>query len=271
MIERKISIKKSLHKTGKSEINIESNASGKSILLLILALVGAGILLTAWLAQNYFKNKWLEERLYLERSQHSIEIVQSRLDMWLIQYNQEVVKEPQNKELLMASTYEIIRCVSTLLAWEEARVSGGSYEPIVVKNETLNKAKELYNVKDLDGLLKLSGILIKTKRTFQSQLDGKFFNQIDKTRSGENTWNNIFMWAYIIGSVLLGSRWIMKTLFSWPDKMVWNIKSEEPQKGDRVITGLLGWPDKVVWNISADESKEEKYDKLNSAENKRKR
>jgi len=179
----------------------------KSVLVITLTFLGGATLLGSWISQNYFQAKWLEERIYLEKTQFLVEIVQNRAEMWQIQLNIESTREPPNKDRLLTAAYNFVRSVSTLLAWEESRVSRGSSAPVAVKNLALDLAKQLLDKRDLDGLLKLVGTATTTKAKYQTQLDHMFFEQMAESRETAEIWNRRFLWFYIVGTVLLGARW----------------------------------------------------------------
>jgi len=193
----------------------------KSVLVITLTFLGGATLLGSWISQNYFQAKWLEERIYLEKTQFLVEIVQNKAEMWQIQLNLENASEPPNKDRLLTAAYNLFRSVSTLLAWEESRVSEGSSAsaPVAVKIMSLDIAKQLYDKRDLDGLLKLVGDATLTKAQFQAQLDHKFFERMEQSRETAETWNNRFLWFYLVGTVLLGARWVLTAILGWPSQL----------------------------------------------------
>lgn len=197
----------------------ESAVRRQSVVVLILTFLGAVTLLGSWIAQNQFQAKWLDERTYLEKTQFLIEIGQTSSELWQIQLNQEKMRQPRINDLLMVAAYNFVRSITNLIAWEESRVNGGSGAPIVVKNLSQDLARQLYEKQDLDGLLKLVDIAAATKHKYQTDLDQKYFKLMAESRESAETWNWGFFWCYIVGSILLGARWVLTAFLRWPEKL----------------------------------------------------
>jgi len=228
--------KESMNGHDMPEVSLTSLASMKLVLVLVMTFLGAGILFSSWIAQNYFQAKWLNERLYLEKTQFLVQIEQNNAEMWQIQLNLESAREPRNAGLLMSAAFNFIRSITTLLAWEEARITEGSIAPIAVKNLSHDVAKQLLDKGDLDGLLRLAVIATTTKSMYQSQLDKKYFEQMEQSQENAMRWNKRFMWCYVAGMLLLGLRWIMTGILAWPNKLTWKtsrikeVKEKKPNK-----------------------------------------
>ena len=138
--------------------------------------------------------------------------------MWQIQLNAELKRQPDDTVLLKIAAYNFVRSIITLLAWEEARIKGGSRAPIEAKDLTLEAATRLLDKGDVNGLLELVKIATRTKALYQSQLDKEYRQQMEESQQTSELWNTRFMWCYIVGSLLLGLRWFMTAILGWPDK-----------------------------------------------------
>lgn len=196
-----------------------SSVSLKAIVVVVLTFLGGATLFGAWIAQNRLQARWLEKRLYLERTQLLVQINQNTAEMWQIQLNLESTRQPQNEELLRSAAYNFVKSVTTLLAWEESRVTDGSVAPIVVKDLSHALAKQLLDKRDLGGLLRLVDIAIRTKAQYQAELDQKYFQQMAESKESADIWNGRFHWCYIIGSVLFGVRWFLTAILGWPSAL----------------------------------------------------
>ena len=49
---------------------------------MFLTFLGAAILFVAWVAQNQLQAKWLEKRIYLEKTQFLVEVKQNIAELW---------------------------------------------------------------------------------------------------------------------------------------------------------------------------------------------
>jgi hypothetical protein len=187
----------------------------KAIVVVFLTFLGGATLFVAWIAQHSFQAKWLEERLYLEKTQFLVEIKQSTVAMWQIQLNLEGARQPRNDELWLSAAYNFVQSVTTLRAWEESRVTDRSAAPIDVKNLAHDLAKKLFDKRDLDGLLRLA-TAIQTKTQYQTELDQKYSQQMAESLESADMWNGRFFWCYIVGSLLLAARWVLTDISGWP-------------------------------------------------------
>jgi hypothetical protein len=195
-------------------------ARTKSEIVLILTFAGATILFASWIAQNYYQAKWADERIYLEKTQSLVEMEQGNASMWQIQLNLEGAKQPRNDGLLAVAAYNLILSLTKLIAWEESRVSGGAQRPIEVKNFSHDVARRLLEKGDVEGLLNQLKLVNQAKQKFQKDLDAQYSEQMDRARQRMEEWNKRFLSLYVIGSLLLGMRYILTSVCRWPDKLV---------------------------------------------------
>ena len=98
-------------------------------------------------------------------------------------------------------------------------VTDGSVEPILIKNVVHDKAKQLFENRDVEGLMKLAQIAITTKNNFQNKLVEMYTQQLFEAHAITAKWNKRFMWCYIAGSLLFGFRWVLTALYQWPVKL----------------------------------------------------
>src|SRR6266511_236711 len=121
----------------------------RAFFVLTITFLGGAIIFTSWLIQNYYRSLWTEEIAYLEKTQFLIEIEELKASQWQIQLHLESKRQPPNKSLYSSAAYNYIRSVSTLIAWEEARVLERSNQmnPIVVKDIANVKANSLFEKK----------------------------------------------------------------------------------------------------------------------------
>jgi len=213
--------KKSQPKNNISEINpVIERERRRSIIVLVIAFSGMIILFSSWISQNYFKSRWLNERLYLEKTQFLIEIETVNTKRCEMRLNTEANKNPQNTILYSLAAYNYIESITRLLAWEEARISEDERKqiPIFVKNLIQTDAKELLKKNDLNGLLKLASFASEAQNKFIKGLDEEYFSQMGKAIFKSSFWDSMFLLFYIIGSLLIGIRWILVNFLSWPNK-----------------------------------------------------
>lgn len=199
--------------------NLDRKRAG---IVLVLTALGITILFSSWIAQNYFKARWLDERLYLEKTQLLIEIETANAQRWQRELNSEAFRIPRNTILYSDAAYNFTRSITTIIAWEEARVAEEEYKatPIIVKNLMHAKAKELFDKRDLNGLLKLASDAGQVQNDFIKELDEKYSLQLNKARDRSSLWDSIFILFYVIGSLLIGTGWILVYIFSWPSKYI---------------------------------------------------
>lgn len=191
-----------------------------SQIVLIMTFLGMIILFSSWISQNYFKSRWLDERLYLEKTQFLIEIEGITTKQCEMRLNTEAMKNPQDTTLYSLAAYNYIESLTRILAWEEARISEDERKqiPILVKNLTQTGAKEMLKKNDLNGLLQLASSANEIQNKFIKGLDEEYFSQLGKAILKSSFWDRMFLLLYVIGSLLIGTRWILVNFFSWPNK-----------------------------------------------------
>ena len=138
----------------------------------------------------------------------------------MAQLNQEQFRKPRNEDLIISAAYNYIHSVITIFAWETSRVSGGATEPIEDKNLTEAYAEQLYDNKDLNGLIALAASATKTKAKHQDRLNDSFAEQFNVSRYKSTKWNDRFLYFYIVGTVLFSLRWLLISVFHWPSVML---------------------------------------------------
>jgi len=198
--------------------------------VLVTTSCGALLLFAAWIAQNHFQPVWLDEKLYLEKTQFLIQNEQVEESLWQNEYNQEVRRAPKDPQLYGAAAYNLIRSLTNLIAWDEARIqedtdrtdpiavknlkqnlaTSGLYEkgeldrltkalensdrtdPIAVKNLTQDLAKRLYEKGDWDRLDNVLQDVIETKNRFQPSLNQKYLDRMAEVMEKSDQWNRRF-------------------------------------------------------------------------------
>ncbi len=193
----------------------------QSSIVIIVTIIGGLTLFVSWISQNYFREVWRDERLYLEKTQYLIQIENVKSAIWQIQFNLEGQKIPQNKELYMSSAYGLIRAVTNILAWEEVRISDDSNNitPIEAKNFTQENARSLLDKGDLNGLIKLAAFAIVVNNRYQSQLDAKYFDKMANSEEKASAWNTGFLYCYVFGTLLLCVRSVLVNICLWPSML----------------------------------------------------
>ncbi len=69
--------------------------------------------------------------------------------------------------------------------------------------------------------------VVKLKENSIKEMDKKYFSLMASSRNGESAWRARFMAAYIIGSLLIGFRWLLVNVFYWPSILVAKDKSAQ--------------------------------------------
>ena len=190
----------------------------RSIIVLLITCIGVIVIFTSWISQNYFKSRWFNDKLYLEKTQQLIELETLNAQHWEFIFNIEAKETNPNKVRHILSAYNYVKSVTKILAWEEARVSedGSKEAPIFVKNMIHAKAKEALLKNDIKGLTKLVIIARETQNKFIKDLDNRFFTKLYEANSKSSLWDKIFLMAYVVGSLLIAVRWWLVNVLSWP-------------------------------------------------------
>lgn len=175
---------------------------------------GMLLLFVSWISQNYFENKWANEIEHLSRIQ--IEVIRevSRRDAWLIEYNNQVNKEPQNRPLLAQAAYSLSTSSLNIMTALSA-ASGKTYDtnivPIFKKKKRVLELKELLDSKRYEKLIEKAN-QINEEYQSSSNSPRKLMEAWIDALVNKDKWNYRFLWCYIIGSVLLGISWLIKQL-----------------------------------------------------------
>ena len=138
---------------------------------------------------------------------------------WEVTFNIEAKESSPNNIRHILSAYNYVKSVTKILAWEETRVAEDDFKeaPIFVKNLMHAKAKELLLKNDIKGLTDLVILSGETQNKFIKELDDKYFAKLAKANSRSSLWDKIFLTLYTIGSLLIGVRWWLVNVLSWPN------------------------------------------------------
>ncbi|MDO8733776.1 MAG: hypothetical protein Q7K21_01275 [Elusimicrobiota bacterium] len=192
----------------------------QSILVLTITCLGVTILFSSWIFQNYFKSRWLDEKSYLEKSQFLIEIETANAEQWKTIFNSEANATSPNKIRHLLSAYNYVKSITKLLAWEEARGADNDYKetPIIVKNLMHAKAKQLFEKQDILGLTNMVILAGEVQNKFIKSLDETYFSKLAEANLRSSFWDKMFLAFYIFGSLLIGARWFLVNVLSWPSR-----------------------------------------------------
>jgi len=197
----------------------------RSIIVVTLMFLGGLTLFVAWISQNYFKDIWTSERQFLEKTQFLVEIGQTKAEMWQVQMNLEAQRSPVNTDLYLPAIFNFVRSLATVNAWEKSRISTQGQEAINEKNRVVDQAQQALDKHDQATLLKIKDSLVKERNEHEPSLDQSFFQQMYNSKATADFWNNVFLLAYIAGSLLIGVGWVLTRVCSWPDRIATKIAS----------------------------------------------
>jgi len=193
-----------------------------------LTVIGSALLFISFISQNHYKALWTTETQRLQRSQMVIDIAELRMEKWLITFIQERRKPIPDKEMLGAYAAKLIKCNGNLLAWADARVAQDSTESRAAfeARDRLNlKADELLKNKDYEKIAELAEKILYFQTVFDidKKQTSEFFKKINAVNEEENTWDQRFYYAYILGSLMIGAQYIIQKLKAKTDETIQNI------------------------------------------------
>jgi len=180
-----------------------------------LTIFGSVIIFASWIAEKKFKSEWKNEIERLNLSQLIIEIAENRKHVYEIAYLNETQSERKDTSLIAFYEQKLIRTFLDLFTWSKGRISNDSEE----KNQLINEKRKIVDV-TRDSLIAgnykvVNQYFIKVFEVMindYSQLDNQFFIEYDRVKRNERIWTNIFISFYILGSVLLGTSYIVGLL-----------------------------------------------------------
>lgn len=183
-------------------------------LILAHTICGSVLLFAAFVAQNYYKAVWSEEKARLARSQLAIDVAEVRMEHWLAILLAEQRKPSPDPEILKAVTFKFIVAFSNLEAWAAVRTMEDAMASEMVlssKNKYHEQARNLWKASDLDGLTRLANKLIAVARNVEQSVDlnARFLKLYDQVRRDEAFWDKVYLLAYVIGSLLLGVAYLL--------------------------------------------------------------
>jgi len=159
----------------------------------------------SWISQNYFFTKWDEKIEKLKMSQQFImtETVQK------VQY-ENMMYSLLNDSLRNLAKVQYIKKATNIVFWSKARISDGSMtqkayreRDSIVNLSITAFVNEKYNILDVI----LNDLRNSTTKSFNSNLDIYEQQYLLSLRKIE-FFNSLFLFLYLIGSLMLGLQWL---------------------------------------------------------------
>lgn len=178
----------------------------------VFTAIGATLLFSSWLAQNYFESKWAEELQYLEKTQLLIAVEEGRLTQWLVQLNLELQRESPQNDLLAIAATKVVGSTSNLIGWSRARLASGEDQiaPIQQKNDLQDLAENLRATQQTDELVSLAArISSQANAEMGGLLDG-FAAKVAEANERSAIWRQRFLTFYILGAITLATGWLVE-------------------------------------------------------------
>ncbi|RKZ15282.1 hypothetical protein DRQ50_07670 [bacterium] len=204
------------------------NGMNRARTVTILTMLGGAIFFVSWAAQNYLQPGWAARLSKLETSQNLLQLERMNREMWQIQFNLESTlaerkTDNDHRERFVEVAYNYLDAIQNIYFWESWRVAGeGGRESLPVsKTKVTQRANTLYLARDLEGLVKLVHHYDDLLTRQQSELDVKFGRELGKVRAQSRFWDRVFLWGYIVASLLIATRWYLTAWLGWPGSS-WN-------------------------------------------------
>ena len=180
-----------------------------------LTLIGSLLIFASWLTQNWLKVRWENEKARLERSQLAVDIEQTRMDEWTNTLWQELHKEKPSREVLGLSALKIIETSSNLSAWIRGRLMDdpASYADVIQKKKALqSNARVMFEKGDYENVVKASQYLQLLMKDVDDEAMEHFGYRVSEVNRSQQSYDSIFLFAYIVGSALLAFEYVRKKL-----------------------------------------------------------
>jgi hypothetical protein len=172
-----------------------------------LTVIGAVAMFLSWILQYHFAAEATGARLYLERSQLSIDLQQIRMEQWHILYLQEKAKPTPDQQVLLASAFKSLQAYLNLAAWSSARVREddvSAAKDIDEKNAVQVNLIALYKAGDLNALekdLRTTG-LIESRFDLANIWGAAFHKKLYEVKCRENRYTMLFVSTFALGGLV---------------------------------------------------------------------
>jgi len=182
-----------------------------SLLVSVLTTVGGVILFASFIAQNYFLAKRSATRQRLMMSELAVNSMVVRADHWrTVVAAESSKKSDRNEQLLAIGALGYIQTLCTLDQLTTARTLDKQKETDIalsLHQKELAIASELFDRRDAKALVVLVNQLedeIQTKSNGDDDPNHRMIRHFSKISQQEARWNNFFVGAYVVGSIILG-------------------------------------------------------------------
>lgn len=179
----------------------------------ILFAIGMLLLFGSWIAQNYNESKWTNQLEWLEHIQTRIMEHEKMRDIWMIEHNTRDTSEPRDLKPRAFAALRMSKRTLHIMTWITAVNKTYEIDATVLLNRKnrFDELQTLFDNNKYEELIEKNKLIIKEHN---SQLTPSVVNGLNKklatVRNRKDKWNFIFLWSYIIGTVLLGISWVMK-------------------------------------------------------------
>ena len=180
----------------------------KKPLIKSLVPLGAVLLFGSWVSQNHCLNKWTSESEHQQEFHNDMTIQMLFIDMWFIEYNRQVDREPQSPKLAAQAVMSLSKACLNTMKFVDAASGKATVSSVKQMTDRSRQLQRLLNEGKYQELIK-QGMDIYAQykeRGYDPEIRHRWLTAVVRSR----TWNDRFLWLYIIGSVFVGTGWTFR-------------------------------------------------------------
>ena len=171
-----------------------------------LVWLGAVVLFTSWLSQNYFEAERQGELTYLNQAQLLISIEEGHFSRWFGLLLVEQAKSPPNQEVLRDASLKAAQHQLNILTWATARVTDPATHARLLedKNKLQEKLRAAHEKADTKALSALLNTMTAAADKHGPVLIEAFTKRYNEARNAQSFWRKVFLVSYVGGLLLTG-------------------------------------------------------------------